>query len=168
MIGAGYCREMARYNAWQNKQLIGFLEALTAEELSRDRGAFFGSILGTASHLLWGDTIWMARFDGGEKPGGSIQETASYCADFNEWTKARSTVDGRISRWAASLTDSDLSGELSWYSVAAGRDVSKPMATCVVGFFNHQTHHRGQIHAMLTATGSKAPVSDLAFMPEEP
>ena len=59
MITAAYVQEMARYNRWQNSQLKEFFSALTTEELNRERGAFFGSILGTANHLLWGDWIWM-------------------------------------------------------------------------------------------------------------
>jgi len=57
-------------------------------------------------------------------------------------------------------------GNLTWYSGAADREVTKPMALCVAHFFNHQTHHRGQLHAMLTADGMEAPVSDLFLMPE--
>ena len=63
MIDPAYCRTMARYNAWQNAQLIPVLEAIGHDALLEDRGGFFGGILATANHLLWGDTIWMSRFD---------------------------------------------------------------------------------------------------------
>ncbi|MEQ9176308.1 MAG: DinB family protein, partial [Alphaproteobacteria bacterium] len=63
MITPEYCRMMARYNAWQNRQLTESLDAQPLEVLTEDRGAFFGSILGTLNHLLWGDRMWMARFD---------------------------------------------------------------------------------------------------------
>ncbi|WP_171176244.1 DinB family protein [Ruegeria sp. HKCCD8929] len=167
MITAVYAQQMARYNRWQNSQLTGFLEALSAEELARDRGAFFGSILGTANHLLWGDAIWMSRFDGGPGPEGGIPHSAALHNDLAEWLPARREMDDRIARWADGLSDAALTGEMTWFSGAAGREVSKPVAMLVVQMFNHQTHHRGQIHKMLTETGSKAPVSDLFFMPED-
>ncbi|TMV08767.1 damage-inducible protein DinB [Ruegeria sediminis] len=167
MISAEYARQMARYNRWQNSQLAGFLAELPVDELTRDRGAFFGSILGTANHLLWGDTMWMSRFDGGDAPAGGISDSTGFCPDLPAWQEARTAVDARIGRWAENLTDAELQGDLTWYSGAAGREVSKPLAMLVVHMFNHQTHHRGQIHKMLTESGSSAPVSDLFFMPED-
>jgi uncharacterized damage-inducible protein DinB len=76
-------------------------------------------------------------------------------------------VDARISAWADQLGDSRLTGEFTWYSAAAERDVTKSYEQCVIHMFNHQTHHRGQLHQMLTELGSQAPVSDLVFMPQE-
>lgn len=174
MITGAYAREMARYNHWQNRQLASFLKAVPPEELTQERGAFFGSILGTANHLLWGDWIWMSRFDKGPGPesnihraGGGIHESTVLCADLSEWLPLRDTVDARISSWADQLGDATLTGDFTWYSAAAESDVTKRYAQCVIHMFNHQTHHRGQLHQMLTELGSKAPVSDLVFMPEE-
>ncbi|GHF67967.1 DinB family protein [Seohaeicola zhoushanensis] len=167
MIDTAYAMTMARYNRWQNRQLLGFLELQPAGELVLERGAFFGSILKTLSHLCWGDHIWLSRFDGGSGPGIGASESVSYVADLAAWAEMRSRLDARIAAWAAGLTDAELRGTLTWYSGAAGREVSKPLSLLVVHFFNHQTHHRGQVHAMLTATGSKAPVSDLFLMPDD-
>ncbi|MEX0349638.1 MAG: DinB family protein [Paracoccaceae bacterium] len=167
MITGDYAREMARYGHWQNTQLSGFLKALPPEELTRNRGAFFGSIMGTANHLLWGDWIWISRFDKGEGPGGGIPESTSLCADLDAWLPLRYKIDGRISDWAAGLDDGPLTGPFTWFSAAKEADVTKPYAQCVIHMFNHQTHHRGQLHQMLTECGSDAPVSDLVFMPEE-
>ena len=167
MIDRDYCVMMARYNAWQNRQLTDLLEALAATDLTRDRGAFFGSILGTINHLLWGDQIWMSRFDGGAAPTAGIPESAGMLPTLGTWDAERFRMDGRIRRWAQALNNVDLQGDLTWYSGAMGREVTRPLALCVVHMFNHQTHHRGQVHAMLTAAGSSAPVSDLFFMPED-
>ena len=167
MIDPDYCRTMARYNAWQNSQWTEFLLALPEEEVRRDRGAFFGSILATLNHVLWGDCLWMSRFDGGAAPsvpGERSHETTQSVAD---WIEARSQMDRRITTWADSLDRESLAQDLTWWSGMSGREMSKPLALCVAHFFNHQTHHRGQAHAMLTATGSKAPVSDLVFMPDK-
>ncbi len=166
MITAAYAQEMSRYNRWQNNQLSGFLEKLSLAELTRDRGAFFGSILGTANHLLWGDWIWISRFDKGPGPGGGIPESTSICGDLSEWLPMREEIDERIKGWAHGLEDGPLTGDFTWYSAAKEADVTKSYAQCVIHMFNHQTHHRGQLHKMLTEAGSKAPVSDLVFLPE--
>lgn len=166
MIGAGYCRTMARYNAWQNGQLAGYLRELGVEDLARDRGAFFGSILGTINHLYWGDLIWMSRFDGGPGPEVPSARSAEVFDDVERWEAGRTALDQRITAWANGLSDADVAGDFTWYSGASGREITAQKALVLVHFFNHQTHHRGQVHAMLTATGSKAPVSDLAFMPD--
>jgi len=167
MITPEYVRSLARYNAWQNRQMKGALETLPAAALREDRGAFFGSILGTLNHLLWGDGTWMARFDGGDKPAGGIPESVRLTPSLAEWALARFRMDARILRWAEGLRAVDLVGELRWYSGALGADVAKPMGLCVVHMFNHQTHHRGQLHALATAAGASGWTSDLVFMPEE-
>lgn len=167
MIFPDYCVTMARYNAWQNKQVRAAFEALPDADLRKDRKGFFGSILGTANHLLWGDMLWMSRFDGGSRPEGGIAESVDFQPTAAVWAGERYRVDARILTWAEKLRAMDLHGDLTWYSGAMGRDMAKPLDLCIMHFFNHQTHHRGQIHAMLTAAGAKAPVTDLAFMPDE-
>lgn len=166
MITAQYCQTMARYNAWQNTGLRKVIEGMTMDELTADRGAFFGSIWGTINHLLWGDLLWMSRFDGGEVPGEGLADSTNLCRTAGDWEALRYRTDGRISVWADRLHTIDLVGDLTWYSGAMERNMRKPMATCVTHFFNHQTHHRGQIHAMLTAAGKTLPDTDLVFMPE--
>lgn len=167
MMTADYARMMARYNAWQNTQMIAAMRDLSASALDEDRGAFFGSILGTANHILWADSLWMARLEGGEVPQIAPADSPSMCATFAVWSAERFRMDGRIALWAKSLRNVDLSGTLSWHSVVLGKDMSQPMGAIVTHLFNHQTHHRGQIHAMLTAAGATAPVTDLILMPQE-
>jgi uncharacterized damage-inducible protein DinB len=167
MIDRDYCVMMARYNAWQNRQLEGFLDALEPKELTKNRKAFFGSILGTVNHLLWGDQMWMSRFDGGPAPTLGIKDSPRLHATLGAWSAERFRTDGRIRLWADAVRNVDLQGDLTWHSGILGRDMRTPMAQAVTHFFNHQTHHRGQVHAMLTAAGSDAPVSDLLFMPED-
>jgi len=167
VIEAGYVREMARYNAWQNKQLSPVVEAMPLAELTRDCKAFFGSILGTLNHLLWGDTLWMSRFDARVLPPTcGIPDSLEMTPNGAEWALARFEMDGAITRWAKDLRSMDLIGNIDWYSGAAERDMTKPKALCIMQLFNHQTHHRGQVHAMLTAAGQTAPVTDIPFIPE--
>lgn len=168
MITPEFAQLMARYNAWQNLSLFAAAKGLSEEARLQDRGAFFGSIQGTLCHLAWGDLMWMARFDGGEgpRPVGLGPETATVY-DWEELYALRPQVDARIAAWAWSLTPEDLKGDLTWYSAALDREMSKPKAMCVAHLFNHQTHHRGQVHAMLTAAGARPDDTDIPFIPDE-
>lgn len=167
MITPAFCRKMARYNAWQNRQYAELLEALPLSDLTRDRGAFFGSILGTLNHLSWGDRVWMSRFDPSvTPPKAALADSTALCPTLGAWLAERHHLDGKISHWADALRAVDLAGDLAWYSESAGQKMRVPLAECVVHMFNHQTHHRGQIHAMMTASGLRAPVSDLFRLPE--
>jgi uncharacterized damage-inducible protein DinB len=157
---------MARYNAWQNDGLRQMIGEMSREELTKDRGAFFGSIFATLNHLLWGDHIWISRFDGGQGPDPSIKDSVDFTPTAAVWTADRFRMDARITLWAQSVSAIDLTGDVTWTSVAVGRTMSKPKALCVVQLFNHQTHHRGQVHAMLTALGKNPNDTDLPFMPE--
>jgi uncharacterized damage-inducible protein DinB len=166
MISADYARLMARYNTWQNGSLLAAAADLSAAERLQDRGAFFGSVQRTFSHLLWGDGMWMARLDGGASPQGSIRDSASLWQDWDAFAGARAAMDARIVDWAQGLGDADCAGDLTWMSGALGRTVTKPRGLCIMHMFNHQTHHRGQIHAMLTSAGARPGDTDLFIMPE--
>lgn len=155
---------MARYNAWQNDSHAQCFQDLSWDELTEDRSALFGSILGTANHLLWGDQLWMSRFDGGVGPAQSIAESVTLHDDLQLYLDDRIRTDARITRWADRLGSLDLMGDMEWFSGALQKQVCKPKAFCVTHFFNHETHHRGQIHAMLTAAGAKPTDTDLFVM----
>jgi uncharacterized damage-inducible protein DinB len=165
MISVEYCRVMAAYNRWQNSGQCRIVTGMTPEDVSCDRGAFFGSIIGTLNHLLWGDTLWLSRFDGGSGTETLIPQSAQFSDGVQAWAAARTQMDDRISTWAEGLQSADLEGDLHWYSGSMQRDFVKPVGACVMHFFNHQTHHRGQVHAMLTAAGEKPDDTDLPFMP---
>jgi uncharacterized damage-inducible protein DinB len=168
VIDPRYVQTMARYNRWQNTQLMPVLESMPMEELTKDRASFFGGILATANHLLWGDTLWMSRFDPSvDAPKGGIDTSVTLHATSASWGADRFRMDGKICFWADGLRALDLKGCIRWYSRAAGREMTSSYETAIMHFFNHQTHHRGQLHAMLTSAGQKAPVSDLFLMPED-
>ncbi|MBO6836009.1 MAG: damage-inducible protein DinB [Alphaproteobacteria bacterium] len=164
MIDAAFVRTMARYNTWQNDNIYAAAETLSAAERSAGRGAFFGSIHGTLSHLLWGDQMWMSRFSTCPKPDVGIGESASYVRDWAELVRRRHALDAEIQTWADGLTSEWLSGNLEWYSGAAQKHLRHERALLVAHFFNHQTHHRGQVHAMLTAAGAKPGDTDLMLL----
>ena len=168
MIEPDYVRTMARYNTWQNNQLAQLLEGVSQDDLLLDRGAFFGSIMATLNHLLWADTLWLNRF-APDMPAPTCdgREALSVHSTFDAWRKERLHKDEQINLWANRLNSDDLRGDLAWRAVLLQKDFAKPIKDCVMQVFNHQTHHRGQVHMMLTSIGREAPVSDLILMPDD-
>jgi uncharacterized damage-inducible protein DinB len=167
MITPSYAQTMARYNRWQNHSLYTAADGLPDELRKADRGAFFGSIQRTLDHLLWADQTWMSRFAQTPRPeASSLREWGSRgVPDWSELKSARTAFDEILLSWASALDARWLEGDLTWFSGAAGREVTRPKWLLVTHLFNHQTHHRGQVHAMLTAAGAKPADTDLAFMP---
>ena len=166
MIDGAYVQTMARYNAWQNRSLYTAADTLTEAQRREDRGAFFGSIHTTLAHILWADTIWMSRLAGGPKPEVGPGEVETWM-DWPAMTAARVAADGRLADWAAGLGDADLAGDLVWFSGIMNADTARPRWICVAHLFNHQTHHRGQVHALLTSFGARPDATDLCFMPDD-
>jgi len=157
---------MAAYNTWQNNGLIAVVEAMDEADLCADHGAFFGSIWGTLNHLMWGDALWISRFDDGKFYEVTIPDSTDLLPTPEVWVAERSKLDARIGDWATAVHDDDLAGDLVWFSASMNREFAKPKALCVMQMFNHQTHHRGQVHAMLTSLGITPQDTDLPFMPE--
>jgi uncharacterized damage-inducible protein DinB len=166
MISPAYARAMAAYNAWQNRNLYGAADGLPDEERRRDRGAFFKSIHGTLSHIAWADATWLARFEESPAPTTPIADSPRFVEDWAALAAERLRLDGVIARFAEGLTEAWLAEDLTWWSGSAQRHMTKPRALVVAHLFNHQTHHRGQVHAMLTAAGAKPGATDLPFMPQ--
>jgi uncharacterized damage-inducible protein DinB len=164
MITPAYIRTMAAYNAEMNRRLFGAAGRLSDAERRAPRGAFWGSIHGTLTHILWGDRQWMSRFDGWPKPETPIKESAGMIADFAELAASREAADAGIGRWADKVDEAWLDADLSWFSGAANREVRAPKRLLVTHFFNHQTHHRGQAHALLTAAGEATGDTDLFLL----
>ena len=166
MISPDYVRLMAAYTRWQNRSIYSAAATLDDGERRRARGAIFGSIHGTLNHLLWGDQTWMHRLAGTPPPAaGAIAESVAQFESWEALCKARDEMDTAIAEWADAVTCADLAGELGWYSGALGRDVRRPRWALVVQLFNHGTHHRGQVHAMLTGAGAHPEDTDVQFMP---
>jgi len=160
-IRAGFVRMMAAYNAEMNRRIYAAAGRLSDTERQRPRGAFWGSIHGTLCHLLWGDQMWMSRFDAWPKPATVIKDSAGLIHDFAELNAVRVDADKKISAWAARVDDVWLADDMVWFSQAAKKEMRQPRSMLVAHFFNHQTHHRGQLHAMLTAAGENTGDTDL-------
>jgi len=150
---------LAAYNAWVNERLYGAAAKIADADYRADRGAFFGSLHGTLNHLLLGDRIWMHRFTG--EGDESKQLDAILHDDFASLRAARQAEDGRIVAYIERLTDADLQGTLRYRSTRSPAEVEQYLAPLLLHFFNHQTHHRGQAHCLLTAIAGEAPSFDL-------
>jgi len=161
MITPEFVRTMAAYNAEMNRRIYDAAARLSDEERRKDRGAFWGSIHGTLNHILWGDMAWMSRFDGWDKLATGIKESGALHQDFFTLRDSRAEADRRISDWAGGVEAEWLQGDLAWMSAVLGKEIRKPKALLVMHFFNHQTHHRGQAHGLLTAICGEAPSFDL-------
>jgi uncharacterized damage-inducible protein DinB len=167
---------LAHYNESMNRKLYDAAAKLPLEELSADRRAFFGSILGTMNHLIAGDTIWLMRFAlhpsrfraldhlrGAPIPGNLAQ---SYGDSLPELHRHRTRLDGIISAMAEEVSQSDLE-QMLVYSNSRGLRFQKRFGSLLLHFFNHQTHHRGQASTLLTQAGVDIGVTDLlALIPD--
>ena len=151
-------RMLARYNALANPRLYEACARLGDAERKMERPAFFGSIHGTLNHIMVGDRIWLARFRGDAVPSTGLD--AVLYKDFDELSRARELDDERIEVFASGLTEGFLGGTIRYLN-NAGKTYEDPVHLLVAHFFNHQTHHRGQIHDMLTQTDVPPPVLDL-------
>lgn len=149
-----------RYNAWANARLYD-AAALTPEQFGPDRGAFFRSVKGTLNHLLVTDRIWQKRFTGeGEAPD---RVDAVLFERFDDLHVARAAEDARIVRYVDGLDEDGLAGVIRYRRVSSPEEFEQPLAPALAHWFNHQTHHRGQTHAVLAALTGTAPELDLLF-----
>ena len=162
MIAPGYARTMARYNRWMNERLYECCARLPDADRKRDMGAFFKSIHGTLNHLLLGDRVWMGRFTG--RPFAVKTLADELYGDFDELRRERARTDEAIEAFAAELTAERLEGDLAYTSIVNPRPRTIPMALAVAHFFNHQTHHRGQLTTLLMQRGVDPGVTDLMWM----
>lgn len=166
MVSADYCRLMARYNTWQNASLVTAADGLTNEDRWKDRGAFFQSIAATLNHLYRADALMLQRLMGNERPQETVRHSLTSPSDWDEFKTLRSQRNQEVETWAAGLLDADLEGMAVWYLADGSTRIEKPKALCAIEIFNHQTHHRGQVHAMLTAAGAKPEPTDLSMLPQ--
>lgn len=155
----------ARYNAWANARLYDAAAAVPDEAYRRDEGAFFGSLEGTLNHLLVTDILWMARFRSWPQPtlklDGMMHDTL---ADLRA---AREAQDQDILQWVDGLTDDDLASEITYTTITGPMTMTQALAPAMSHFFNHQTHHRGQAHMILTRIAGDAPPLDLLMYQRE-
>ena len=156
-------REMAAYNQWMNRRLYAVSAELSDAERREDRGAFFKSVHGTLNHPLLADKVWLGRFLGEPFRVASLDQELYH--DFAELERVREQTDEQIVQWAHNLTDEDLEGTLRYTSIVNPEPRNYDMWLAVAHFFNHQTHHRGQLTTLLNQFGKDFGVTDLILLP---
>ena len=123
LVSTGYVQTMARYNAEMNRRVFAAAARLDDQERRAQRGAFWGSVHGTLCHLLWGDQIWMCRFDGWTKPAIAQKDSSDLVATFDDLRELRFKTDAGISEWAARINDNWIRQDQSWVSISTGREM---------------------------------------------
>lgn len=152
---------MARYNRIANERLYAACAELADADRKMNRGAFFDSIHGTLNHILVGDRIWFGRF---ENVPVSLRLDAELYADFGELRAARVAEDARIERFAATLDEARLTAPFEWVNTKGQPNRRAQLSPVMAHVFNHQTHHRGQVHGLLSQAGVEPPVLDLVYL----
>lgn len=165
MISSHYVRMMGQYNRWQNKAIYTAASTLSDTQRKQNRGAYFGSLHVTLAHILWADRVWLNRF--ADTPPTALEDDQGRGPAYADWTTLKSdrrAFDEDIIRWAERIDDAWLNTDFTWSNVAGTRQATQTAWKLVTHFFNHQTHHRGQAHALLTTLGATTEDTDLFLM----
>ncbi len=165
---------MADYNRWMNERVYDAAAKLDDATLAADKGAFFGSILATLNHIAVADSIWLHRFARHPASFAALDMVATFpqptsltqplAPDLATLRVYRHQLDELIARWAAELTREHLSTDIV-YANMAGVQSRKNFSLLLQHFFNHQTHHRGQVTTLLFQSGVDVGATDLLAMP---
>jgi uncharacterized damage-inducible protein DinB len=159
-MNSSYFHRFGRYNAWANRRLYEACAALSPADCRANRPSFFGSIHATLNHILVGDRVWMGRLEG--VASGIERLDQILCDEFADLRAAREIEDARILGFVSGLGDDAIAGTLRYRNMA-GESHETPLAWVLAHFFNHQTHHRGQVHGMLSGTPVAPPPLDLIY-----
>jgi uncharacterized damage-inducible protein DinB len=164
MITPSFVRTMTAYNSEMNRRLYAAADRIPDQERRADRGAFWKSIHGTLCHLVWADQMWMSRFAGWARPTVGLKDSAGMIEAWEALKTARTDADSSIEAWAAKVEPEWIAGDLEWFSGASRKHRRAPRGFVLMHFFNHQTHHRGQAHALITACGEETGDTDLMIL----
>jgi len=156
---------LAEYNRWMNEKLYLVCAEIPDAERRRDRGAFFCSIHGTLNHILLADMLWLDRFY--ESPPRQVLSAldAEVCHDFGELRQARADLDAEILEFVAGLDADWLAQPMTFTSIVSPRPRTFSRWFTLQHFFNHQTHHRGQLTTLISQAGHDPGVTDLLWLP---
>jgi uncharacterized damage-inducible protein DinB len=153
----------AQYNRWMNEKLLAGCAELSDDERKLDRNAPFKSIHGIWNHILLADRIWLGRFLG--EPYSFKTLGDEVCADFAELRAELAKADDAIEAFAEGLTDEKLASIFEFTPVVNPVTLRLPLWLVVTHMFNHQTHHRGQITALMEQAGLDCGVTDILRLP---
>jgi uncharacterized damage-inducible protein DinB len=168
---------LAAYNRWMNANIYDASAQLKPTRLHADQGAFFSSVFGTLDHLITGDTIWLKRFaeppsayrslDPVRRMAHPYSIAKSPRATFDDLLGARQPIDDVIIEFCGEIAEEDLNQTLS-YANRSNQNFAHPFDSLLMHFFNHQTHHRGQVTTLLSQAGIDVGVTDLIALLADP
>ncbi len=156
---------MARFNAWVNARLYGSVAGLADQAYRKDRGAFFGSIHNTLNHLLVVDRLWTGRIEGVDRGVRALDQILY--DDFESLRVARTDEDARLVALVDRLGAEGLRAPVTYRRILGSGEQRTRCDHVLITLFNHQTHHRGQVHAMLTQAGVTPEPWDVIYFLEE-
>jgi uncharacterized damage-inducible protein DinB len=153
-------RAMAYNNAWANHRLLAACAKLTQADFEAQRTGFFPSIQATLNHLLIIDRFYVDALEGGTL-GPAAWADRVPCPTVSELRPAQAAVDRRLIAWCEAQ---DEAGPDRLIHVHRGTHVQTERADrLLLHLFQHQIHHRGQAHAMLSGTPVPPPQLDEFF-----
>lgn len=153
-------RVMAYNNAWANHRLLSACATLSQAEFEASRTSFFPSIQATLNHILVVDRFYIDALEGGTL-GPSAWANPLPCPTLPELHRAQSAVDRRLVAWCNSM---DEKGPDRIIRVHRETYIQTERADrLLMHLFQHQIHHRGQAHGMLSGTKVPPPQLDEFF-----
>ena len=156
-ITAGAARDLLLYMLWADRQMLKSVRSVRPEDLTRDAGVSFRSLLGTMAHILGGQKLWLSRLLG--HPDTFVLGPDDF-PDLLSWIKAWEENASGVEAFLAGLTDEQLAVPLAWTNLE-GESHLRPLWQAVLELVNHSTYHRGQVVSLLRQMGYPAETTDL-------
>ena len=158
-VSAAIVRDLLLYMLWADRLVLKAVREVSAEDLTRDAGISFGSMLGTMVHMLGSQRLWLARFSGSPF---DRRPTLEDFPDLPSWAHGWEETAAGIEAFLAGLTEEQLAAEIAWEDSEIG-PVRRPLWQPVVHMVNHNTYHRGQVVSLLRQLGYEAPKTDFIY-----
>ena len=157
MASPAVVRELLLYMLWADRLMLKAVREVSPEDLTRDAGVSFGSLLGTMIHMLGSQRLWLSRFAG--HPIERRPDLADF-PDLVSWIHGWEETAAEIEAFLASLTPEQLAAEITWVDTE-GPVYTRPLWQPVIHMVNHNTYHRGQVVSLLRQLGYEPPKTDM-------
>ena len=153
----------AKYNASVNRSILELLEPLKKDQIMMETKAYYPSLFETLLHILIGDIHWLKRYKDAFKENKVLSNTRlisleekslrkEFESDYTKLFRYRKETDEVIMRFVDELDEGKFHSVIR-YKNYKGEDIEKEAWKTLLHWFNHQTHHRGQISVLLDMVG---------------